>query len=304
MEHSNIAWTHHTQNFWLGCDKVAPECAHCYIDRILRRMRRESWGKLYRTTSTWGNPAKWESKAANKKCCYRIFTNSLSDFFHADADAWRDEAWEIIRRTPHLVFLILTKRPELIRSRLPKDWGNGWPNVWFGVSTGCKMTLNKMDSLRKIPVHPEAFRFVSCEPLLEDIADSINLDGYGWMIVGGESGTNPEYRWNPTEDWRKEFERKGRRTMDIQWAKNLLAKARNAGIPFFFKQVTAGKSEMGVDALGSVIHEIPPAPHGLPWAEKYLMHKFLGASVPGEPSEPAITIGNTGEQGETPLKAT
>jgi protein gp37 len=108
---------------------------------------------------------------------------------------------------------------------------------------------------------------VSCEPLLEDIADSINLDGFGWMIVGGESGTNPEYRWNPTEDWRKEFERKGRRTMDIQWAKNLLAKARNAGIPFFFKQVTAGKSEMGVDALGSVIHEIPPAPHGLPWAE-------------------------------------
>jgi hypothetical protein len=134
------------------------------------------------------------------------------------------------------------------------------------------MTLNKMESLRKIPVHPEAVRFVSCEPLLEDIA------GYGWMIVGGESGTNPEYRWNPEEDWREEFERKGRREMDIQWAKNLLAKARSAGIPFFFKQIAAGKSEQGADALGSIIREVPAAPlFGQGLTLQKLHHQIIGA---------------------------
>jgi len=84
MENSNIAWTHHTQNFWLGCDKVAPECAHCYIDRTLRKMGRDSWGKLYRAVSTWKNPDKWEAGAASTGCCYRVFTNSLSDYFHAE----------------------------------------------------------------------------------------------------------------------------------------------------------------------------------------------------------------------------
>jgi protein gp37 len=268
MENSNIAWTHHTQNFWLGCDKVAPECAHCYIDRTLRKMGRDSWGKLYRAVSTWKNPDKWEAEAASKGCCYRVFTNSLSDFFHAEADDWREEAWDIIRRTPHLVYLILTKRPELIGKRLPTDWNGGWSNVWLGVSTGCKMTLNKMDSLRKIPVHPQAVRFVSCEPLLEDIADQLNLDGFGWVIAGGESGTNPEYLWNEKGDWRKEFERTGRRTMEVDWARSLLKKARTAGVPYFFKQVTAGKPEQGADALGSIIHEVPSAPVGLTWAEK------------------------------------
>ena len=62
MENSNIGWTHNTQNFWLGCDKIAPECAHCYIDRTLRRQGRKPWGHLYRT-KTWENPIKWQREA-------------------------------------------------------------------------------------------------------------------------------------------------------------------------------------------------------------------------------------------------
>lgn len=263
MENSNIAWTHNTQNFWLGCDKIAPECAHCYIGRVLRQQQREPWGQLYRT-KTWNNPAKWQRQAESQGICYRVFTNSLSDFFHAKADAWREEAWKIIRDTPNLVWLILTKRPELVASRLPKDWGEGYPNVWLGTSVGCNQTLNKMDTLRKIPA---TVRFVSCEPLLEDIADGINLEGFRWLIVGGESGDGQEYLWDKTKDWRREFDTSGRRTMKIEWAQRLLEKSHATGVSFFFKQVTSFRSGVGEDALGRIYHEFPPAPHGK-WADK------------------------------------
>jgi len=176
----------------------------------------------------------------------------LSDFFHADADGWRDEAWDVIRRTPNLVYLILTKRPELIRKRLPDDWGQGWPNVWLGVSCASKQMLNKMESLRRIPIHPKAVRFLSAEPLLDDISSEIDLSGFGWVIVGGESGGGPEYLWDSTKDWRKEFDTPGRRTMRLEWAQSPLVKARAAKIPFFFKQITTFRSGTGEDALGQL----------------------------------------------------
>lgn len=245
---------------------IAPECAHCYIGRVLRRQGREPWGQLYRST-TWGNPNKWEAEAAANRVCFRIFTNSLSDFFHARADEWRPDAWDVIRRTPHLVYLVLTKRPELIPKRLPSDWGDGWENVWLGVSAGCKSTLNKMDSLRRIPVHPKAVRFLSAEPLLEDIAGSIDLSGFAWMIVGGESGPGPEYLWNPKADWREEFEQNGRREMRLEWARRLRTLCKNSDLPFFFKQVTAFRSGEGEDALGRIYHEVPPPPIAR-WAAK------------------------------------
>ena len=326
MEKSNISWTHNTQNFWVGCDKIAPECAHCYIGREIRKQSdwqtdvqpgnsgkqiRKSWGEVY-LTKTWNDPYKWQNELLTPPKCSswrghvsplkaddrvkRIFTCSLSDFFHAKVDnrsvcpssaptslelaerqhrevakragstLWRDCAWQVIKETPRLIYLILTKRPELIAKRLPKNWPDEFPNVWLGTSVGCKQTLNKMDSLRRIPIHPKAVRFVSCEPLLEDIAWNINLDGFGWMIVGGESGNNPEYRWNPQQNWREEFNTEGRRTMEIAWALNLLMKARTAGSPFFFKQVTSGRSGVGADALGQVYHEFPEPPYGK-WAD-------------------------------------
>jgi protein gp37 len=268
MENSNIAWTHNTMNFWLGCDQIAPECAHCYIDRILRKYRdetgrqRESWGEVWKTKTTWSNPATWQRQAEREGVCRRVFTNSLSDFFHAKGDVWRTDAWDIIRATPNLVWLILTKRPELIASRLPADWGNGYPNVWLGVSTACNQTLNKMDSLRKIPA---ALRFVSCEPLLEDIAPRIDFTGFQWMIAGGESGSGQEYLWESIADWKQELYTIGRRTMKLEWAAALRDKAHAQNALFFFKQITAPRSEQGADALGQHYHEMPEPPHSV-WA--------------------------------------
>ena len=263
-ENSNIGWCHHTQNFWLGCDKIAPECAKCYIDRSLRRMGREPWGQLYET-KTWNKPLQWEKIAAKENKYYRVFTCSLSDFFHVKADEWRPRAWEIIKNTPHLVYLILTKRPELIYKRLPSDWGSGYENVFLGVSVGCNQTLNKMDTLRNIPCR---LRFLSAEPLLEDISQKINLDFFGWVITGGESGAGAEYKWDSGKDWRQEFSTGGRRIMELEWARNLQVACARRYTPFYFKQITAPKPGTGEDILGDNTHQFPKAPWGGEWAEK------------------------------------
>ncbi len=173
-----ISWTHDTWNPWMGCDKVSEECQHCYIDRIKAV---PPYGTVVQTQTTWGKPLPWEKKLSSVynpdgtlkpyghcpacgnmtnthihrvKCggepeqYMRMFTCSLSDFFHAEADKWRDHAWDIIKRTPHVVYLILTKRPERILKHLPADWGTGYPNVWLGTSIGSKKRVHRADTLR------------------------------------------------------------------------------------------------------------------------------------------------------------
>jgi protein gp37 len=143
-----------------------------------------------------------------------VFTCSWSDFFIDVADPWRDEAWGIIRQTPYLTYQILTKRPERIANHLPPDWGNGWPNVWLGVSVENNAQLWRMDILRSIPA---AIRFVSAEPLLEAI--TLNLEGFGWVISGGESGFG--------RDWRP---------ANMEWFLKIRDQCQEAGVPFFHKQ--------------------------------------------------------------------
>lgn len=260
MENSGISWTHNTQNFWVGCQKIAPECAHCYINRDLRKQNRDPWGKLY-LTKTWTAPWQWQNEAQKAGHYRRVFTCSLSDFFHARADPWRRRAWAVIKYTPNLVWLVLTKRPERIEKHLPPDWP--YPNVWLGVSTGCKQTLNKMDILRRIPVHEKTVRFVSAEPLLEDISQEINLDGFGWVVTGGESGPGNEYEWNSSANWRDEFHSNGRRIMRPEWAIRLRDVTKAAVLPFMFKQVTNSTSGYGYNALeGKDWHEFPAPPSG------------------------------------------
>ena len=270
-ENTGISWAHDTWNPWIGCDKVAPECAHCYIDRVIRKQKengefRQPWGKVYRALTTWKSPIKWQAEAEAAGNQRRVFTCSLSDFFHKSADPWRRDAWDLIACTPNLTWLILTKRPALIESRLPPDWP--LPNVWLGTSTGSVGTLNKMDVLRKIPIHEKAVRWISAEPLLEDISEKINLDGFGWIVCGGESGSGEEYMWDSKEKMTYDWQRDGRRTMQLDWAAKLRDKTHAAGLPFMFKQVTDARSGMGVNALGQDHHEFP-APHlGLPWAPR------------------------------------
>jgi protein gp37 len=195
--------------------------------------------RVVRTSpAKWKQPEKWNEQAAREGRRFRVFTSSWTDFFHADADPWRAEAWHIIRETPNLDYQILTKRPGRIAYNLPPDWGEGYPNVWLGVSIESKDYLWRIDTLRKISAR---VRFLSLEPLLEDLG-TLNLSGVDWVIVGGESGP-------------------GFRPMHLAWAHAILDQCRKAGIPFFFKQRSAFRPGTGdtldIDGVATRFHQFP-----------------------------------------------
>ena len=142
-ENSKIGWTDHTWNPWWGCNKVSEECARCYIEGIMKRAGKTPFDGPIRTSeTTWKSPIRWNKQNQNLK----IFTCSMSDFFHEEADEWRPEAWDIIKQSTNLDFLILTKRPERILESLPSDWDDGYRNVWLGVTVGTNniLGLNKL----------------------------------------------------------------------------------------------------------------------------------------------------------------
>jgi protein gp37 len=203
---------------------------------VTNRMGRD-FGIVQRT-KTWKEPLKWNRKApvleAEVGRRVRVFNASLTDFFIQDADAWRDEAWDVLRQCPDMDWLILTKRPQLIPPRLPQDWGEGWRHVWLGTTCGVRKSYPRLDALREIPA---AVRFISAEPLLESLAD-INLDGFHWLIAGGESGS-------------------GFRPMLDSWALELRDRCAQQGAGFHFKQHSAFRPGQCAELDGNPYHEPP-----------------------------------------------
>ena len=237
-ENSLIGWTDHTHNFWWGCHKVSEECRFCYIDGIMRRAGQVPFHGPIRTKN-WSNPIRWNRQAEKQGERFRVFTCSMSDFFHPGADEWRKEAWELIKQCPNLDWLILTKRPELIIDRLPVDWGDGYPNVWLGVTCGIASSLHRLDTLKNIPA---AIRFVSAEPLLGPIDFRPYLDGsFTWIITGCENAGIDK-----------------RREMDLDWVRDIDDQCRAVGIPHFFKQRYEGTALVHDGLLnGKILQSVP-----------------------------------------------
>lgn len=214
---TGIAWTNHSWNPWSGCTKVSPGCAHCYAEREHKRFGR-NFDLVQRSKTTFNAPLKWKEPAL-------VFTCSWSDFFHSDADAWRAEAWAIIRATPHLTYQILTKRPERLADHLPADWGTqGYANVWLGVSVENQRHMDRVALLSNVPA---TVRFVSAEPLLGPLNFSwpsaamdytSPIEAIDWVIVGGESGAKS-------------------RPMELDWVRAIRDTCQTALVPFFLKQL-------------------------------------------------------------------
>jgi len=139
----------------------------------------------------------------------------MMDWCDKDAPKGAREAlFELIKATPMLDWQLLTKRATLIEKCLPSDWGDGYDNVWLGVTCeDKKYGLPRVDILRKIPA---SIRFISAEPLLEEISE-VDLAGIDWVIIGGESG--PGYR-----------------RMASQWAENLIVACEKQDVAIWFKQ--------------------------------------------------------------------
>ncbi len=219
-ENSTIAWTDHTFNPWMGCAKVSDGCANCYAEALVTgRMGKPIWGSLAKrqvtTASKWRKPVLWNLKARDRGRPFRVFCASLCDVFedHPTAEAERPALFGLIRRTPHLDWLLLTKRPERINACLPDDWGDGWPHVWLGTSVENNDWVSRADELRCVPA---LVRFISYEPAIGPI-DKLNLAGIHWLICGGESGA-------------------GFRPMNLKWARDARRACARTGTAFFFKQ--------------------------------------------------------------------
>lgn len=243
---TEIAWTDSTFNPWWGCTPVGPGCDHCYAAALDKRTGGDYWGadKDYRVLGdrNWAKPYTWERGAPRfyKKHGHarRVFCASMADVFDKNSpEGQRERLWRTIKETPSLRWQLLTKRPGNIRQHLPKDWAEGYDNVWLGTSVeNKKHGIPRIKTLTELPAR---IRFLSIEPLLEDIG-IVPLDGIHWVIVGGESGAKA-------------------RPMKKEWMLNIRAQCQAAGVPFFFKQWGAIVGKGGCEIDGFEVKDWPIA---------------------------------------------
>lgn len=223
---SRIEWTHHTFNPWWGCVRVSAACDHCYADAWAKRLGEDLWGphseRRFFSDAHWKEPLKWNREAEADGVRRRVFCASMADVFENRKDLipHRLRLLELIENTPHLDWLLLTKRIHLVKRQLPR--GYAFPrNVWLGA------TVENQDAVKRIKYLVEfetpSVRFLSCEPLLGEIDIREYLDRtergtrIDWVIAGGESGA-------------------GARPMDPAWPLALKEQCAKARVPFHFKQ--------------------------------------------------------------------
>lgn len=248
---SLISWTDHTFNPWIGCAHVHEGCRNCYAEHDFdHRYRKVKWGvkgTRHRTTeSNWKAPLRWDRKAQKAGVRYRVFCASLADVFEdrADLAPWRKDLFELIDRTTHLDWLVLSKRPENI-SRM---WPGGFrAHVWLGTSVSDQYTADQWVPRLLAHRHLTPVLFISAEPLLGPVALRAHLPYLDWAIVGGESGPKA-------------------RPMQPDWARQVRDQCREHGVPFFFKQIGGRGKDKGGKSLDGVEHcdfprALTPSPH-------------------------------------------
>jgi protein gp37 len=214
-ENSLIEWTDDTWNPWQGCRPVGIDCENCYMFRDKKRYGKDPLNIHRSADRTFAFPLRLDAGRV-------VFVCSWSDFYIEEADAWRGEAWDIIRRRRDLIFIIPTKRPERIAPNLPEDWHGGWRNVYHLLSAGNQETL---DARMPDFVHLPGNKGLSLEPLIGPIdfhgrfaTGTTNwLEHMDQVIVGGESGP-------------------GARTMHPAWVRLLRDQCEACQVHFYFKQ--------------------------------------------------------------------
>jgi protein gp37 len=226
MQNSEISWTDHTFNPWWGCIKVSPGCEHCYAETLAHRYKFNVWGPAKTTArrmmseNYWKQPIKWNAAAQSAGTRARVFCASMADVYedHPQVRDARADLFNLIAKTPHLDWLLLTKRPENIERMGPMAWRLVPPeNVWFGTSVENQEQADKrIPELLKVPAR---VRFLSCEPLLGavNIWRDLLQGGIHWVIAGGESGHSA-------------------RPMHPDWARTLRDECDASGVAFHFKQ--------------------------------------------------------------------
>lgn len=264
-KNSKIAWTDHTFNPWVGCQKVSVGCVNCYAEEFMTKKPQwaNTWGPSQTTTrirtgaSNWKQPLLWDREAVAQGRRARVFCASLADVFEDNDQVidWRFDLWDLIELTPNLDWLLLTKRPENIKKFMKRweSWEKLPENIWIGTTAENQEQANKrIPELLKIPA---TVRFLSCEPLLGEIdlywcqwcgrfgphdceggyswarTEEQDQAGIDWVIVGGESGSEA-------------------RPFHLEWADDIIYQCKRAGIACFVKQL-GSKPFLGNEPYGS-----------------------------------------------------
>jgi protein gp37 len=215
-EHSGIEWTDATWNPVRGCTKISPGCKHCYAETFAERFRGvkghpyEQGFDLRLVPEKLTEPFAWRSPKL-------VFVNSMSDLFQEGVpDDYVEAVASVMTVANWHTYQVLTKRSgrleELLAGRL--RFAGQQEHIWWGVSVEDRQY--GVPRIRDLQAAPAAVRFLSVEPLLEDLGE-IDLSGISWVIVGGESGP-------------------GARPMKKEWVVSIREQCRAAGVPFFFKQ--------------------------------------------------------------------
>ena len=213
---TTIEWTDATWNPVRGCTKISPGCKFCYAERFAERFRGvpghpfEQGFDLRLIPEKLEEPPRWRTPR-------KIFVNSMSDLFHEGVPDWYiEQVAEVMLRADWHTYQVLTKRSArlmaLLSTRLMP--AAAAPHIWWGVSVeNREYGLPRIEHLR---LAPAAVRFLSVEPLLEDLGN-FDLRGIHWVIVGGESGP-------------------GARPMSPEWVRSIRRQCVQSRVPFFFKQ--------------------------------------------------------------------
>jgi protein gp37 len=213
---SHIEWTDATWNPVRGCTKISPGCKHCYAETFAERFRGvkghpyEQGFDLKLVPAKLTEPLTWRSPKL-------VFVTSMSDLFQDGVpDDYIEAVCRVMVKAKWHTFQVLTKRSERLKQLLsgPLRFAAEQEHIWLGVSVeDRKYGLPRIVDLQKTPA---SVRFLSIEPLLEDLG-SFNLSNISWTIVGGESGP-------------------GARPMREDWMLSVRDQCRDYRVPFFFKQ--------------------------------------------------------------------
>jgi protein gp37 len=215
-DNSSIEWTDATWNPVTGCTKISAGCDNCYAERFSERFRDtpghpfENGFDLTLRPQRLDQPLSWRRPRM-------IFVNSMSDLFHPDVpDAFIMQVVETMMLARWHTYQVLTKRPDRLKRMLngPLRRAAAEKHIWWGVSV--ENRKHGVPRIADLQATPAAVRFLSVEPLLEDVG-VLQLDGISWVIVGGESGP-------------------GARPMEESWVVSLQKQCKAARVPFFFKQ--------------------------------------------------------------------
>ena len=231
---SKIEWTDKTWNPIVGCGKISKGCKNCYAEKMALRLanikstnyyscvvRLGEWSNnIYFVESALNHPLKWKKPK-------KIFVCSMGDLFHESVGFQLiNSVFTIMRMCPQHTFLLLTKRPLLMKKFIElyiDVHQNVLPNIWLGVTAEDQKTAN--ERIQILSDIPAVKRFISCEPLLSNIYfDKKYLQGnkkIDWVIAGPETGHKS-------------------RPMQKYWLENIYNQCRISGIAFFDKKNVLG----------------------------------------------------------------